>query len=134
MFGIYHDIVLDIAPENVFAAFSTEARLNSWWTDRCKADRRIGGTYAFHFDPDYHWSAEVIELTESKQITWVFTQADHDWTGTRLSFNLIHSNGKLLLRMEHTGWKARNHHFRHSSYWWAQYLRKLKESLVARPE
>ncbi len=132
MYGIYHDVVLDTAPDKAFAAFSTEAGLNSWWTDQCSADCRIGGTYDFLFDPDYHWSAEVIELNESKHITWHFTHANQDWTGTTLSFRLIHSNDKLLLRMEHTGWKTRNHHFRHCSYCWAQYLKKLKDSLVAR--
>ena len=134
MFGIYQDIVLDVTPAKAFVIFTTETGLNSWWTDQCKADCQIGGTYEFHFNPDYHWLAEVLELVEPKYITWVFTDADSDWTDTRLSFRLIHSNDKLILRMEHTGWKTRNHHFRHTSYCWAQYLRKLKEALISTSE
>ena len=131
MYGIYHDVPLDVAAGKIFEAITTEDGLNSWWTDRCKADCRIGGTYNFYFAPDYSWYAEVVELTDAQHIAWIFTRADNDWTGTKLSFSSIKSNNRFLLRMEHTGWKNRNNHFRHTSYCWAQYLRKLKENLVA---
>ncbi len=132
MHGIYHDVPVDgLVPEKIFEAVTTADGLNSWWTNRCRGDRQIGGMYDLYFAPDYHWSAEVRELTEDEHIAWIFTRADEDWAGTRLSFSVIRSGDKLLLRLEHTGWKIRNDHFRHTNYCWAQYLRKLKESLVA---
>ena len=131
MHGIYHDVYIDASPEHIFDAVTSEAGLNNWWTDACSVERRVGGKYYFHFEPDYDWHAEVAEWSTSQHVVWYFTQADEDWTGTKLSFSIVNTDRGPLLRMEHTGWRTLNDHFRHTSYCWAQYLRKLQKHLAS---
>ena len=124
--GIYHDITIDAPLERVMTAVTRPQEIDRWWTLNCEGSPAPGAVYRFYFGPDYDWYAKVTRCRDDQAIEWRFTRADKDWTGTRLSFHAARVSGATRLRLEHTSWRDRNDHFRHSSYCWAQYLRLLK--------
>ena len=56
-------------------------------------------------------------------------EADSDWRGTRVGFELDEDRGRTVVRFHHTGWPASNEHYRISCHCWAMYLRVLRRAL-----
>ena len=127
--GIYHDVTINTLPERAFEAITQPEGLNAWWTLACEGSPDPATSYRFYFGPDYDWYAEVQDVVRSHFITWKFTHADADWTGTKLHVAFEAMGLSTRIRLEHTGWLSRNDHFRRTSYCWAQYLRLLKQYL-----
>lgn len=127
------DILQDlriIAPvERVFAAVSTAAGLNHWWTDTCAGRPVVGGDFALGFGPDFQWNAVVSACTPPHCFELTLTRADADWTGTRVGFELQPDAGATQVRFAHRGWPVANDHYRVSSHCWALYLRLLRRYL-----
>ena len=125
--AIYHDLTVLATPAAVFKAISTPDGLDAWWTAQSAGTPHEGNVYSFWFAPEYDWRGKVISCVLDKQITWTITEADADWTGTQLSFELIEKDQHTLVRFSHTNWRTVNDHFRRTSYCWAIYLHGLKK-------
>jgi hypothetical protein len=82
--------------------------------------------YCFHFSEAFEWTAEVTGVDPGRLIEWYFTDAEPDWTGTRLRIELIPEGAQTWISFEHEDWQDDNAHFRHTSFCWAQYLRLLR--------
>ena len=123
---IRHDFPINASPATVFEAVTSAKGLNSWWTQTCKGAPVQGSVYLLGFGPGYDWRAEVASCAPDKSIEWVMTEADQDWTGTRVSVQLESHEWGTLVRFAHEGWPQDNAHWRSSSFCWAMYLRLLK--------
>jgi uncharacterized protein YndB with AHSA1/START domain len=123
---ILQDLFIDAAPASVFDAVSTAAGLTRWWADTCDGSPAVGSAYAFGFGPEYQWRAQVTQCAPATAFALTFTQADTDWTGTRVTFDLVPEGSGTQLRFAHGGWPEANAHFRVSAHCWALYLRLLR--------
>ncbi|MEM9932201.1 MAG: SRPBCC domain-containing protein [Bacteroidota bacterium] len=124
---ILHHFCIEASPDKIFEAISTVKGLNAWWPKACKIPHGPNGIYEFDFGPGYYWLGKVTKLAQDAAISWEMTEADGDWTGTKVGFQLIEKGEKgTVVEFFHTGWKDANEHFRRSSYCWAMYLRLLK--------
>lgn len=124
------DIPIAAAAEDVYAAISTPAGLDAWWTDDAHAET-VDGQMQFDlfFGPEYHWRADVVAQTPPTEFTLRMTRADEDWTGTLVHFRLDATEDLTWLRFSHSGWPSVNEHFRIFAQCWAQYLRLLRRYL-----
>ena len=123
---IYHDFPIVASQAQIFQAISSPEGLNAWWTRRAAGQPGTGQIYQFWFGPEYDWRGRVTKYDENERLEWEIVEADEDWTGTRVGFQLIPRDGYTQTRFYHTGWKDLNDHFRRSSYCWAMYLRVMK--------
>ena len=126
---ILQDFPIKVEPRRVFDAVSTPAGLNAWWTETCSGEPRLGGDYALGFGPDYPWGARVTQCVPGKLFELTLTQADADWTGSRVAFELTPIPGGTAVRFSHRGWAAENAHYCTSAHCWALYLRILRRHL-----
>ncbi len=127
MYTMHHDISLKAIAPKVYAAISTSAGFNIWWTDDCAGILSVGEIFTFEFNPDIKWSAEVLEFAENKKVTYRMAGSDKDWEGTILSFEILNSTeNSCLLRFEHSAWKAINDHYRRTNFCWAKYFISLQ--------
>jgi uncharacterized protein YndB with AHSA1/START domain len=129
---IHHDLYIAAPRAAVFAAMTSPAGLDSWWTLASSGDPRAGADYEFDFGPGYRWRATVANCEAGRALSWDFVDADDDWTGTRVAFRLedaADGAGGTMLRFAHTGWRVAHDHFRRSSFCWALYLRLLRRYL-----
>jgi uncharacterized protein YndB with AHSA1/START domain len=129
MADILHDLTIGVAPAEVFRAISTPAGLDRWWTKRSSGEPRRGQIYELWFSPEHDWRGRVTRCVPNTEFELEVTEADEDWTGTRVGFRLAESGPGTVVSFYHTGWTAPNSHFRQSSYCWATYLRILKHYL-----
>ena len=130
MTNIYHDIEINASAAEIYKMITTADGLNSWWTVASSSELKPGGQFRFYFSDLYDWQAKVILIETDKKLSLRMTEADEDWTGTELSFEIRAQDiGQSLLRFEHKNWRELNAHFRRTSYCWAIYLFKMKEIL-----
>jgi uncharacterized protein YndB with AHSA1/START domain len=114
------------APEKIYAAVSSPAGLDAWWTKRCSGKAQEGARYELFFGPGYDWRAVVSQCIPDRKFELRFISAHEDWQGARVGFALEEKGGATEVRFHHLGWPAANDHFQASCYCWAMYLRLLK--------
>lgn len=127
------DILLNFpiraAQADVLRAVSTPEGLDRWWTDRSEGTPSPGTTFRLQFGPEYDWRAVVRSFDGSGAFELEMTEADAEWIGTRIRFELSAAEGLTHVRFCHTGWPGVSEHYRVSCYCWAMYLRVLKRNL-----
>ena len=126
---IFSDLPIHAAIERVFDAVSTPGGLDTWWTQTCTGTPVEGAEFSLGFGPTYDWRARVTKCRPNAEFELRLTDADADWMGTRVRFQLAAIGDSTQLRFSHTGWPTANEHWRTSCYCWPVYLRLLRRSL-----
>lgn len=125
------EILLDFPvaapPATVYAAISSPAGLDRWWTLTSAGEPREGAEYALGFGPEYQWTARVTRCAADEEFELELTGAMPDWAGTRVGFQLAATeSGGTRVHFWHAGWAEAGAHFRTSAFCWAMYLRIMK--------
>jgi uncharacterized protein YndB with AHSA1/START domain len=126
---ILQDFPVNAPVDRVFAAVSTAAGLNCWWTETCDGRGAVGEEYALGFGTDFQWRAVVSAHTPPSCFELTLLRADADWAETRVRFELTPDAGATHVQFAHLGWPTVHAHFRVSSHCWALYLRLLRRYL-----
>ncbi len=129
MADIYHDFPIAVPPARVFAAVSTPAGLDQWWTLRSAGRAALGAEYELGFGPEYDWRATVSRCVPDREFEFTMGRSDQDWEGSRIRFELTPTAGGTQVRFSHAGWPTANEHYRISCYCWAMYLRIMTRHL-----
>ena len=129
MSDILHRYPVNASAKKVYNAITSPEGLNSWWTLKSEGSPVKGSIYRFFFEEAYDWYASVEDAQQDTLIRWKFSEAEPDWTGTRLEMRLSEKGDWTWIEFAHTGWSDASEHFRISSNCWAQYLRLLKHYL-----
>jgi len=130
-FSILHDFAIAAPAARIFDAISLPAGLDQWWTERCTSvSRDVGAEYQLHCGAGHDWRAVVTACEPPRIFEIEITQADDQWRGTRIAFELASGHsGRTSVRFVHAGWAAQSDNFRGSTYCWAMYLRILRRHL-----
>lgn len=126
---ILQDFPIQATPARVLAAVSEPSELDQWWSIRSSGRPETGAQYELDFGPDYLWRAVVTRLVPGSAFELQLTEADADWTGTRVGFELTPSDAGTRVSFYHRGWPEANEHYRISCHCWAMYLRILRRYL-----
>ena len=127
MADILQDFPIAVPVDKVFAAVSTPAGLDQWWTLTSSGTPAAGAEYALDFGPEYRWTARVVACDANEAFELEFTSAMPDWVGSRVGFRLSpHRDTGTWVQFHHRGWAEASEHFRISTHCWALYLRVLR--------
>ena len=126
MANIFQDFPIDTPLERVFQAISAPEGLDCWWTQKSQWKPVEGAEFVLDFGPEYAWRAVVARCAPNMEFEFRMTQADEDWTGTLVGFQLERRDEKAWVRFHHTGWPSVNEHYRVSCHCWAMYLTILR--------
>jgi len=129
MADIFCDFPIKTSRDRVFRAVSTGAGLATWWTKRSQGRPAPEASFELWFGPDFDWRATVSACEPGTRFELVITQADPDWRGTKVGFQLETRGELTQVRFHHTGWSTANEHWRVSCYCWPAYLRLLRRYL-----
>jgi uncharacterized protein YndB with AHSA1/START domain len=129
MADILQDFPIRVTPDRVFEAVTQPQGLDQWWTIRSTGEPVVGTTYELDFGPQYQWRAVVARSVPGEAFELRLTEADTDWTGSTVSFDLSPSASGTQVRFAHRGWPEANGHYRTSCHCWALYLRILRRYL-----
>lgn len=129
MADILHRFPIKAPVERVFRAISTPAGLDTWWTSRSTGKPRVGEVYELWFGPEHDWRAKVTRCEPPTEFELTMDQADAEWTGTTVGFQLESRGDGTWVEFRHAGWPEVSEHFRISCTCWAMYLRVLRRFL-----
>lgn len=129
MADILHHFPIRASARRVFAAMTSPAGLDAWWTKRSSGHAAEGEEYLLDFGPGYEWRAVVTKCNPDTEFEWRMTHADQDWTGSLVGFRLTEKDGRTQVSFYHRNWAEANQHFCISSYCWAMYLRLLRRHI-----
>ena len=128
-YTIFHNLLIERTPLEVFNAVSQPHHLDNWWTLKSSGTPRLGETYNLNFTDDYNWFCKVSHVEAHKSIHFKMTQSDADWDPTSFGFDLEDHDKGTYLRFSHANWKMTNDHFKIASFCWAMLLNGLKNYL-----
>lgn len=126
---ILHRLPVRAPAARVFDLFASPAGLNEWWTLGAEGVPDVGEVYRFDFGPGYAWRGLVSACEPGRWIEWEMTDADDDWTGTRVGARLTPAGDRTIVDFYHSGWRHADEHYRTSNCCWASYLRVLRRLL-----
>jgi uncharacterized protein YndB with AHSA1/START domain len=126
---ILQDFPIRATPARVFDAVSAPSGLDVWWAKRSSGRPQLGAEYELDFGPDYLWRATVTQCDAPNRFELRMMQADADWSGTLVGFELSPIERGTWVRFAHRGWPVANEHYRVSTHCWAMYLRLLRRHL-----
>lgn len=126
---ILHDFPITAPPARVFATLCAPEGLAAWWTLRSEGTPGLGQRYRFYFGERYDWAGVIRRFEPDRAVEWEMTEADDDWRGTRVGFQLSPEGDGTRIEFTHLGWPAANAHYRTSCFCWAMYLRLLKRHI-----
>jgi uncharacterized protein YndB with AHSA1/START domain len=125
--AIKHYLVIQAPAAKVYDAVTSQAGLSSWWTRETKAQPRVGGINEFKFGDRFFNRMEVAELEPGKRVAWKCVEAEPEWVGTTLTFDLEEENGVTTVRFGHNDWAAETDFFASCNYNWGLYMKSLKQ-------
>lgn len=126
---IVHAVGIKASPEAVYEALTTLKGLAAWWTTDTRGDLNANGTIQFRFGDKSTVHAKVSELKPSALVLWEVLDAQSEWIGTKIRFELIQDKGVTLVLFKHEGWKEQSRFMHHCSTKWAVFLLSLKALL-----
>lgn len=127
---IIHEFPITAIIPRVYAAVSTPAGLDQWWTLRSDGVPTFNSLYSLDFGPGYEWRAHVSEVEKDGIFELELVEAMTDWIGTRVRFELSAIDDEhTQVLFSHIGWPALSEHFAVSSFCWAMYLRIMRRAL-----
>jgi uncharacterized protein YndB with AHSA1/START domain len=130
MAEIKHQISIDAAAKEVYAALASQAGLRSWWTADAKSDGKVGGKAEFGFERRrvvFHMKIE--RLVPGKLVVWSCRSDYAAWNGTRLTWRLAREGGATVLRFTHSGWTSSGDSYRTCNTTWGALMYRLKDYL-----
>ena len=129
MFCIKLQLQINSTQAEVYNKLTSIEGLRKWWTDQTTGNAELNQLIDFRFGDRYFIQMKVINLKQNKLVQWQCIQADKDWIGTIVSFELENDDDKTLLRFTHDKWPTHGDFFAHCNLSWAKYLLSLRQLL-----
>lgn len=127
--------VVDAKVEQAFNAITS---VSKWWTENLEGrSQKEGDEFTVWFG-DVHLSIQrVVEVIPGKKIMWLVTDSrlnfirdKHEWTGTKISFEIAEKNNKTQIRFTHLGLLPGCECFDACSTAWGPYIQQSLLSLI----
>ncbi len=120
---------INIPAHQVYLALTTKEGLSEVWTKDLKVEAVVGKVNEFRFGTNDTAKMKVIELVPDKRVSWECVDADADleWIGTTITFELTESNGTTNVDFSHAQWKEITPCYKFCNYNWAMFLLSLKQ-------
>jgi uncharacterized protein YndB with AHSA1/START domain len=125
-YDIVHRIGIEAPAPKVYAALSTLDGLAGWWTQQVSGKPEVGGVLQFRFDNQGGSDMQVVELSPSRRVVWDCVAGAPEWIGTRLSFELMETDGETVVLFAQRGWREQVQFMHACSTKWGSFLMSLK--------
>src|SRR5262245_38790789 len=123
-------LAVDQTPEEVFNAVNN---VRGWWSETVEGGTEKLGDEFIYRHKDLHYSKQkLIEVVPNKKVVWLVTDSSlsfikqkDEWTGTKISFEIMEKDGKTQLRFIHLGLTPEVECYKDCYGGWTYYLESL---------
>jgi hypothetical protein len=100
--------VVDQSPKEIFDAIN---HVSGWWSENIEGiTDRHNGEFDYRYQNIHICKLKVIEFIPDQKVVWLvvrnqfsFTKDKNEWTGTKISFEILKKGNKTELRFTHIG-------------------------------
>lgn len=128
-------ILVDQSPSEVIEAVSNP---QNWWSGEVTGKAlRLNDEFSYRYK-DLHYSRQrVVELIQEQKVVWLVTESElfyvedrHEWTGTKIAFEVTRQGTKTELRFSHFGLTPTVECFDSCSTTWSALILQSLQSLI----
>ena len=127
--------IVDQTPEEVFNAIND---VSKWWTENLEgSSHQLNDEFSVRFGDVHYSKQKLLEVVPDKKIVWLITESKlnflkdkHEWTNTRISFEISKKGDKTQLRFTHLGLVPAIECFGDCSNAWSDYINNSLRSLI----
>ena len=127
MTDLRHNIPIQSAPAEVYAALATESGMQGWWTRDTKMEPKVGGAAVFGFDRRGIVFRMKIDALDAGRKVRMSCSGDHpEWAGTTLEWQIEPKDGGTVLKLDHRGWREATDFCASCNTMWGNLMFRLK--------
>jgi hypothetical protein len=125
----YHtSIAVDATAHEAFKSINS---VSKWWTENLEgSSQKLGDEFTVRFG-DVHFSKQkLVEVIPDKKAVWLVTDSKlnflknkHEWTNTKIIFEIAENNGKTQINFTHVGLVPEVECYNSCTNAWGQYIK-----------
>lgn len=121
-------LTVDASPKEVFDHINN---VTEWWTGNLEGgSHKLNDEFSVRFKDIHYTRQKLVELVPNKKVVWLITDSkltfvknQHEWTNTKVCFEISTVNNKTQLHFTHLGLVPKFECFNGCSSGWNHYIK-----------
>ena len=119
-------------------AFKASKSVSKWWTENLEgSSQKLNDEFTVRFGDVHVSTQKLVEVIPGKKVVWLVTDSKlnfikdkHEWTGTKISFEIAEKDKETQIRFTHLGLVPAYECFDACSNAWGDYINNSLRNLV----
>ena len=126
---------VDASAHEVFEKINS---VTKWWTEELEGNsKKLNDEFTVRFGDVHVSTQKLVEVIPGKKVVWLVTDSQlnfikdkQEWTGTKISFEIVEKDNKTIIRFIHHGLVPGIECFGACSSAWGDYINNSLRNLV----